>query len=101
MQNVGRHLIYRSGLTLKRNSLATPEKFVHTKIITMKVKELRIILTVDNLQEVIQFYRNTLGLEVSKEWNEPTGSGIILDAGRASLELIDKRHAETIDENEG
>ncbi|MEO6734620.1 MAG: VOC family protein [Ferruginibacter sp.] len=66
----------------------------------MKVKELRIILTVDNLQEVINFYQNALGLEVSKEWSEPTGSGIILDAGRASLELIDKKHAETIDEIE-
>ena len=66
----------------------------------MKVKELRIILTVDNLEEVIRFYQETLRLEVSKEWHEPTGNGIILDAGRASLELIDKQHAETIDEVE-
>ena len=63
----------------------------------MKVKELRIILTVDNLEEVIKFYREALGLEVSKEWHEPTGNGIILEAGRASLELIDKKHAEKID----
>jgi catechol 2,3-dioxygenase-like lactoylglutathione lyase family enzyme len=66
----------------------------------MKVKELRIILTVDNLEEVVSFYRDTLGLEVSKEWHELTGSGIILDAGRASLELIDKKHAHRIDEIE-
>lgn len=66
----------------------------------MKVKELRLILTVENLDEVIKFYQKTLGLEVSKEWHEATGSGIILDAGRASLELIDKKHAHTIDEIE-
>ena len=66
----------------------------------MKVKELRIILTVDNLEDVITFYQKTLGLKVSKEWHEPTGNGVILDAGRASLELIDKKHADKIDEIE-
>lgn len=66
----------------------------------MKATELRIILTVDNLEEIIKFYRDSLGLETSKEWHEQTGNGIILDAGRASLELIDSRHAATIDEIE-
>lgn len=63
----------------------------------MKVKELRLVLTVDNLEEIIRFYRDTVGLPVSKSWNEETGSGIILEAGRASLELIDAKHAATID----
>ena len=63
----------------------------------MKAKELRIILTVDNLDEMIRFYRDALGLETSKEWHEATGNGIILDAGRASLELIDSSHAGRID----
>jgi predicted enzyme related to lactoylglutathione lyase len=63
----------------------------------MKVKELRIILTVENLEEIIAFYRDVVGLETSKEWHETTGNGIILDAGRASLELIDKSHAQRID----
>lgn len=66
----------------------------------MKVKELRIILTVENLDEVIRFYRDVAGLETSKEWHEATGNGIILDAGRASLELVDSRHAHRIDEIE-
>ena len=66
----------------------------------MKVKELRVILTVENLEEVIRFYQETLGLDVSKEWHEPGGNGIILDAGRASLELIDTKHAEKIDDIE-
>ena len=63
----------------------------------MKARELRIILTVDNLDELIKFYRESFGLETSKEWHEATGNGIIFDAGRASLELIDAKHAATID----
>jgi catechol 2,3-dioxygenase-like lactoylglutathione lyase family enzyme len=67
----------------------------------MKVKELRIILTVDNLDEIIQFYRDVAGFPVSKEWHdETTGNGIILEAGKASLELIDKKDAATIDDIE-
>jgi predicted enzyme related to lactoylglutathione lyase len=66
----------------------------------MAIKELRIILTVENLDELIKFYRDVAGMEASKEWHEATGNGIILDAGRASLELIDKDHAARIDEIE-
>jgi predicted enzyme related to lactoylglutathione lyase len=66
----------------------------------MKVKELRIILTVENLDEIIRFYREVVGLETSKEWHESTGNGIILEAGKASLELIDSKHAGRIDEIE-
>jgi uncharacterized glyoxalase superfamily protein PhnB len=64
------------------------------------VKELRLILTVDNLDELISFYRDTVGLETSKEWHEEAGNGIILEAGRASLELIDAKHADRIDQIE-
>src|SRR3954463_14122993 len=66
----------------------------------MKVKELRIILTVDNLDEIITFYRDVAGLPVSKEWNDDGGHGIILEAGKASIELIDKKDAATIDQIE-
>ena len=66
----------------------------------MKVKELRIILTVDNLEEIIQFYRGVAGLQTSKEWHDADGHGIILEAGKASIELIDKKDAASIDEIE-
>ncbi len=74
--------------------------FLTKKDKKMKVKELRIILTVENLDEIIRFYRDVAGLETSKEWHEASGNGIILDAGRASLELVDARHAGRIDEIE-
>jgi methylmalonyl-CoA/ethylmalonyl-CoA epimerase len=63
----------------------------------MKVKELRIILTVDNLDEIIRFYRDVARLAVSKEWNDDDGHGIILEAGKASIELVDKKDAASID----
>ncbi|MEO5890042.1 MAG: VOC family protein [Ferruginibacter sp.] len=66
----------------------------------MEVRELRIILTVDNLDELIKFYRDSAGLTTSKEWHGETGNGIILEAGKASLELIDKKHAAKIDDIE-
>jgi catechol 2,3-dioxygenase-like lactoylglutathione lyase family enzyme len=74
-----------------------PILFPNTLHMQAPVKELRIVLSVDNLDEIIRFYRDTVGLKTSKEWNETTGRGIILEAGKASLELIDKRHAGFID----
>jgi hypothetical protein len=39
-------------------------------------------------------------MKTSKEWQEETGNGIILEAGKASLELIDEKHAALIDQIE-
>ncbi|MBB6270549.1 methylmalonyl-CoA/ethylmalonyl-CoA epimerase [Pedobacter cryoconitis] len=64
------------------------------------MKELRLILTVDNLDEIIDFYRNQVGLKESLSWDAPTGKGIILEAGKASLELIDRKHKNFIDQME-
>lgn len=64
------------------------------------MKELRLILTVENLDEVIDFYKNKVGLKESLSWNEPTGKGIILEAGKSSLELIDRKHKDFIDKME-
>jgi predicted enzyme related to lactoylglutathione lyase len=66
----------------------------------LNMKELRLILTVDNLDEIIDFYKNQVGLKESLSWNEDTGRGIILEAGKASLELIDRNHKDFIDKME-
>lgn len=57
-------------------------------------------MTVDNLDEIIDFYKNQVGLKESLSWNEETGNGIILEAGVASLELIDRKHKNFIDQME-
>ena len=61
------------------------------------VRELRLAMTVENYDEARRFYGDTLGLPVIEEWSEPTGSGAILDAGRATLELLSVDQSDLVD----
>ncbi|HEU4448489.1 MAG TPA: deaminase [Gaiellaceae bacterium] len=61
------------------------------------VRELRLAVTVPEYERALAFYRDTLGLPVVYAWDEPEGSGAILAAGRATLELISPAQAELID----
>jgi NAD(P)-dependent dehydrogenase (short-subunit alcohol dehydrogenase family) len=61
------------------------------------IRELRLALTVEDLDEAAALYRDALGLSVVKEWSEPEGRGLILDAGPASIELVDLAQAAHID----
>jgi lactoylglutathione lyase len=61
------------------------------------VRELRFAYTVDDYRGAVRFYRDVLGLPVIQEWDEPTGSGAILDAGRATLELLSVSQSELVD----
>ncbi len=53
------------------------------------VREVRVALTVEDFDQAARFYREGLRLPVVKEWNDPEGRGLILAAGRATLELLD------------
>jgi len=61
------------------------------------VQELRLALTADDFDQALHIYRDGLGLAVRQTWATPEGRGVILDAGRATLELIDRPQAELID----
>jgi lactoylglutathione lyase len=61
------------------------------------VSELRVALTVDDYQEALRFYRDALGLPVVEEWDDPEGAGAVLDAGRATLEVLSTSQAELVD----
>jgi lactoylglutathione lyase len=61
------------------------------------VRELRLALTVDDYERALAFYRDVLGLPVLESWGEPEGSGAVLDAGRATLELLSVAQAELVD----
>jgi catechol 2,3-dioxygenase-like lactoylglutathione lyase family enzyme len=63
--------------------------------------ELRLVLTVDDLDEALAFYRDALGLAERAVW-ESTGDarGVLLDAGRGTLELFNEAQAAAIDEIE-
>jgi methylmalonyl-CoA/ethylmalonyl-CoA epimerase len=63
----------------------------------MNIHEVRIALTVDDLDRAAAFYRDVLHLPELEAWDRPDGRGLILDAGRATLELFDQQQAETLD----
>ena len=61
--------------------------------------ELRLVLTVDDLDAALALYRDALGLPEHADWEgETPGARIaILDAGRATLELVNDAQAAAID----
>jgi lactoylglutathione lyase len=63
----------------------------------MTVHELRVALTVEELDVALAFYRDALGLTQLEAWESEDGRVVLLDAGRATLELLDRRHAEAVD----
>jgi lactoylglutathione lyase len=64
------------------------------------VRELRVALTLENYEEALVFYRDVFGLPVIESWDLPTGSGAILDAGRATLELLSTAQTQLVDDVE-
>jgi catechol 2,3-dioxygenase-like lactoylglutathione lyase family enzyme len=61
------------------------------------VTELRVALTVRDFGQALAFYRDALGLEQIADWSSEAGRVVVLDAGRATLELLDDAQAETVD----
>ena len=61
------------------------------------VTELRVALTVEDFDRAVAFYRDALGLEQIADWSSATGRVVVLEAGRATLELFDGAQAESVD----
>lgn len=64
------------------------------------VTELRVVLTVPDFDQAISFYRDALGLGQLEDWSTGEGRVILLEAGRATLELLDEAQAERVDQIE-
>jgi catechol 2,3-dioxygenase-like lactoylglutathione lyase family enzyme len=62
--------------------------------------ELRLVLTVEDFDAAVALYRDTLGMHELPVHAEPGGRIVLLDAGRATVELIDEVQAGAIDEIE-
>ena len=65
-----------------------------------EVTELRVTLTVDDFDQALAFYRDALGLEELADWSTDDGRVVVLQAGRATLELFDQAQAAAVDEIE-
>jgi predicted enzyme related to lactoylglutathione lyase len=66
----------------------------------VSVRQLRVVVTADDYDEALRFYRDVLGLPEIGAFSGEHGDVTILDAGRATLELSDPSHAAYIDEVE-
>ena len=53
------------------------------------VRELRVCVTAEDYDEALAFYRDVLGLRERAAFSSPDGRVTILEAGRATLELLD------------
>ncbi len=63
--------------------------------------ELRLVLTVDDFEQALAFYRDSLGLAELEAWQADRDARVVLlDAGRATLELVNEAQAAMIDEIE-
>jgi catechol 2,3-dioxygenase-like lactoylglutathione lyase family enzyme len=58
---------------------------------------MRLVVTAEDYDQALAFYRDTLGLPELGSFAADGGRVTILDAGRATLELTDPRHAAYID----
>jgi lactoylglutathione lyase len=62
------------------------------------VRELRLVVTADDYDAAVAFYRDVLGMPVSAEYlSDDQGRVVILEAGVATLEIGDRPHAEYVD----
>lgn len=64
------------------------------------VFELRVALTSQVYERIVKFYCEGLGIEPAAIWNNDGGRAMMLEMGKATLELFDERQAEVIDDLE-
>ena len=68
---------------------------------TVPVRQLRLVVQVDDFDEAVRFYRDVLGLPEEQSFsNGPDAQGVILAAGRATLEIFNAAQKAAVDDVE-
>jgi lactoylglutathione lyase len=65
-----------------------------------QVRQLRVVVTAEDYDRAVAFYRDALGLREEAAYASPDGRVTILEAGRATLEIADPAQAAFIDQVE-
>jgi catechol 2,3-dioxygenase-like lactoylglutathione lyase family enzyme len=71
-----------------------------TGIANPPVMEFRVALTTQEFDRLASFYRVGLGMEPSQVWPADQGRALVLDMGKATLEVFDEKQAQTVDQIE-
>ena len=66
----------------------------------LPIMELRVVLTSSEYERLLKFYSDGLGLQPAQDWSGEHGRVILLEMGRATLEIFDERQANYVDEIE-
>ena len=61
------------------------------------ILELRVTMTTGDYQRLVKFYCEGLGIQPAEDYSDEVGKALLLDMGRATLELIDDAQAQSID----
>jgi catechol 2,3-dioxygenase-like lactoylglutathione lyase family enzyme len=64
------------------------------------VLEFRVAFTTADFERLVKFYSDGLGIEPAAIWDNSQGQGLVLDMGRATLEIFDEDQAQTVDQIE-
>lgn len=59
--------------------------------------ELRVAVTTSDYDRLVKFYCEGLGIEPTAIWSNGQGKGLVLDMGKATLEIFDEAQAEIVD----
>lgn len=66
----------------------------------MSTGELRLVITAHDFARAVRLFRDTMGLPQVAAWDNDGGHAVLLDAGKATLEIFDEAQAEAIDQIE-
>ena len=61
------------------------------------ILELRVALTTADYERLMKFYTVGLGLQPAADWSGEQGRVVVMEMGRATLEVFDERQAEYVD----
>jgi methylmalonyl-CoA/ethylmalonyl-CoA epimerase len=66
----------------------------------MSILELRVAITTEDYARLVKFYCDGLGIEPAAIWNNDGGQAMMLEMGKATLEIFDEAQAQAIDDIE-